>query len=801
MGLAQKREKAFANREWDTVIAVATKQLESEPNDIKALNDLAEAYYYKKMLTEAFNVCQHIENVCPVSDLTRQLSDLGVRYMRYHLILGEIYYQRGQHDQALQVFQRLKFLKGNFSDKFHRAAQIHAARGQADQAVAEYEQMWRQRPDRVSVILKGMDDLLAKFPKHQKVYRLWFEILDKQGQLASLVKDWEGAAATGTSTDVFRLAYYYQYAKQETKAFEVFAAYVRAHPEDHAVQWHVADALFERGAFDQALQHYRQLLQSSPEKTETVIGKLERAAAQAPQHAAIQSELLSFYIRRAAWPAVKSRVEQLLPVLRSGGPVRAEIEKLLSAAAQEHADTGDLDATRALLEALLLVDPANAGYRAQLGQLSVALVPQRIFEIEEQLKAGRLSEPDGFRLMKELGDLYIQQGETGQKLVSLYQQLSRPTSPYRVEAAYRLGLIFLQQGMGDLAKQQFDRLLSFGLTPDIEAQYCYAIGTFCERCSQPELARIYYKRTYALDVNYKDVAQRLQALPAATQMTPQPSAGTPVMSPQPGDPMAVVRERYDEIVQIGEGGMGSVFRAKDRVLRRKVALKFIRRDYQHDQEAVARFVREAQAASHLRHPGIVAIYDIHIKDPIYIAMEFVEGGSLRDELKRRSLAPPELLGLAVQICDALGYAHQQGVVHRDIKPDNILLVHGGGIKIADFGLARLEEGVSAMTRPGQVMGTPKYMAPEQILGKTVDGRSDIYAVGIMLYEMGTGSVPFTDGDIAYRQIHEEPMAPGLLNPLLPPLFETAIMKCLQKKPENRYQAMDALIRDLKQIGG
>ena len=147
----------------------------------------------------------------------------------------------------------------------------------------------------------------------------------------------------------------------------------------------------------------------------------------------------------------------------------------------------------------------------------------------------------------------------------------------------------------------------------------------------------------------------------------------------------------------------------------------------------------------------------------------------------------------------MGYAHQQGIVHRDIKPDNILMVKGGGIKIADFGLARIEEG-GGMTKAGQVMGTPRYMAPEQILGKTVDGRSDQYAVGIMLYELLTGSVPFNEGDIAYRQIHETPTLPGVLNPALPAAFDAIVMTALEKRPEDRYPNMEAMGRDLQALG-
>jgi serine/threonine-protein kinase len=488
-----------------------------------------------------------------------------------------------------------------------------------------------------------------------------------------------------------------------------------------------------------------------------------------------------------------------LPLTKTSQPLRVALERILAQAAEAHADTGELDATRALLELLLQLDPSNAGYRAQLDELTSLMGPQRIAELEERLKSGMLAEQDTFVLLSELGERYLKQGAPDDKIIAVYQQLAKPTSPFQPDALFRLGFVFLRQGLVDLAENHFERLGRLTLPDQVKAQFWYEIGMTFERVGRPDKARDYYKRTVEVDVNYRDAAHRLRQLPANTPPVSPAQSPAPFASPVPQtDPMAAVRERYDGIQKIGEGGMGSVFRAQDRVLKRHVALKFIRQDFQHDNEAVARFIREAQAASHLRHEGIVAIYDIHVKEPIYIAMEFVEGGNLRDWLKKGPCPMKQAQALAVQICDALGYAHQRGIVHRDIKPDNILTVKGGGIKIADFGLARVEEG-GGMTKTGQVMGTPRYMAPEQILGKPVDGRTDQYAVGIMLYELLTGAVPFSEGDIAYRQIHEAPTLPGVLNPSVPAPLEAIVMTALGKRPEDRYPSMEAMGRDLRAL--
>lgn len=804
LGLAEKREKAYSQRDWDTVISVARKQVQSDPQDIKALNDLAEAYYHKKLFTEAHQICRKIDKVHPTQDLSRQFSELGVRYMSYHLIQGETYYARGNYDEALRVFERLRFLQGNFSDRFHRAAQIHIARGNADQAVSEYEQLWKWRPDRVEVVLKGLHTVTEKFPRNAKAHRLAVEILKKRGQLKDTVEGWERSVREGgeDQADIFRLGFYYQIEGLDAKAMELFAGYAQRHPEDDGMRWFLADLLLERGHLDRAMSQYRQMMEQWPEKADLIQARLERAAAQRPDHVPLQAELLSLALRRGGAEAARARLQAALPMARASQPLRVELERILATAAQDHADTGELDATHALLDLLLMLDPTNPGYRAQLDQLASVMGPQRIFEMEERLKSGLLSEQETFTLLSELGELYLKQGGPDEKIIAVYQQLAKPASPCQPDALFRLGFVFLRQGLVDLAENQFEKLGRLALPEHVKAQFWYEIGMTFERAGRPDRARDYYKRTVEIDVNYRDVTQRLRQLPVQTPPATQAQMQSPApfASPPPqADPMAVVRERYDGIEKIGEGGMGSVFRAQDRVLKRPVALKFIRKDYQHDGEAVARFIREAQAASHLRHAGIVAIYDIHVKEPIYIAMEFVEGGSLRDELKKGSCPVQQVPALAVLICDALGYAHRQGIVHRDIKPDNVLRVKGGGIKIADFGLARIEES-GGITKAGQVMGTPRYMAPEQILGKTVDGRTDQYAVGIMLYELLTGSVPFNEGDIAYRQIHEIPTLPGVLNAAVPAPLEAIVMTALKKRPEDRYPNMETMGRDLQALG-
>jgi tetratricopeptide (TPR) repeat protein/tRNA A-37 threonylcarbamoyl transferase component Bud32 len=783
-----KREKAYSDRDWDKVISIAVKQ---DDGDIKALNDLAEAYHQKGMLNEALETCKKIDRLHPVTDFSRQVASLGVRYMRYHLVYAHVLYARKRYDEAMQVIERLRFLKGHLSDKFHLAAQIHLVRGHVDQAVSEYEQMWKVRQDRADKIVKNLQAIIVKHPRGVKAHRLLQEIQKSRGQLQAMAAEWEKAVRGGAKdpSEVYRLGYYYQFEGQQPKALELFQQYAQQHPEDHELHWVLGDLFSERGDFGKAMAEYRQVAEQSPEKLSLVLDKLDRLAHHASdrQKPAVVSELIHLYLQSGNFAAARKWLEMVAPSSALGAEMKGAVMGMLAACLERHEETGEMDAAKTILEMILLLDPNNATYQDRLTQMEEILVQKKIAEQEEMIRTGRLSGQEANWVLYELGETYLKRGESEDKVLSVYQQLARSESPFQHHALLRLGLTFLHKGLEDLAQNQFDKLQQAALPEAKKTEYFYDIGFAYEKMGYPDRAREYYKRVFELNANYQDVAQRLAQLP---QKTIAPAAAAAPAAAKPS--MSVVEERYEQIVRIGAGGMGTVFRAIDRVLRRPVALKFMKDEYQSDGEAVARFIREAQAASHLKHPGIVAIYDIHVREPIYIAMEFVEGSTLRDIMKRGEMSFEGAFPVIEQTCAALAYAHSQGVVHRDIKPDNILVAKGGVVKIVDFGLARVQEEFSAMTRTGTVMGTPVYMAPEQIQGKVVDLRTDMYAFGVMLYEMLAGKVPFGEGDIAYRQIHETPMLPGLINPKIPKHLETIVMTCLKKRPEDRYPNMEAV---------
>ena len=260
--------------------------------------------------------------------------------------------------------------------------------------------------------------------------------------------------------------------------------------------------------------------------------------------------------------------------------------------------------------------------------------------------------------------------------------------------------------------------------------------------------------------------------------------------------------KYQIVEEIGRGGMATVYKAWDTAHQRYVALKVLPPYFQHDTEFLKRFHREARAAAKLDHPNIVRVYEAGEVDGInYIAMEYIAEGSLQDRLTGEPLDPATAIDIAVQIASALAYAHARDIVHRDVKPSNVLLTGDGRALLADFGIARASEH-SWITRTGTLIGTPEYMSPEQAEGKAVDHRSDLYSLGIVLYQMLTGRVPFA-GDtplaVLHKQVYEAPPPPRALNPEIPAGVEKALFRALAKRPKDRYQSAGEMAAALQAV--
>ena len=345
----------------------------------------------------------------------------------------------------------------------------------------------------------------------------------------------------------------------------------------------------------------------------------------------------------------------------------------------------------------------------------------------------------------------------------------------------------------------------------------------CER--KPEERRAYLESACGGDESLRlEVESLLAHEGLAANFLETHESATPGNAVEASVPAGEQIGPYLVLEFLQKGGMGEVYKARDMRLDRTVAIKFLPRALAADPTAVERFQREVRAASSLNHPRICTVHDVgEFQGRPFLVMEFLEGQSLRDRIAGEPLPIAELMDLAVQICDALKAAHAKEIVHRDIKPGNIFITAGGQIKILDFGLAKrsgearalAEATVSApdeqtaatatritITRPGSIAGTLAYLSPEQARSEEVDSRTDIYSLGVVLYQMATGRPTFraeTSEELIGAILHQTPIKPSELNPPVPASLERIILKALEKEPTARYQSVADLLADLEKI--
>jgi hypothetical protein len=296
----------------------------------------------------------------------------------------------------------------------------------------------------------------------------------------------------------------------------------------------------------------------------------------------------------------------------------------------------------------------------------------------------------------------------------------------------------------------------------------------------------------------------LSDVPEWHTLNPEPTA-PPESAPQlSSTALAAVSQRYDILAEAGHGSMGNVYKARDRETGEIVALKLLKPEIASDHAMMERFKNELLFARKITHKNVCRVHEFNrVGGVAYTSMEFVEGESLRSVLDRFGGLPPrKAVDLVLQICSGLKEAHAQGIVHRDLKPENVMIDAQGNVKIMDFGIARSMEAVTRLT--GSILGTPAYMAPEQVAGKPVDYRTDIYSLGLMMYEVFTGQQAFRADNavaVALKQMRESPAPPHEVDPTIPVSIERAILRCIEKEPAKRFQSIADLENALCSRGG
>ncbi len=386
------------------------------------------------------------------------------------------------------------------------------------------------------------------------------------------------------------------------------------------------------------------------------------------------------------------------------------------------------------------------------------------------------------------GRIHLDAGRTEEAIGAL-QKVGAEHAEF-ASAAALLGRVFRDRGQYPLAiaklreavgQREIDR-------KNVDAFFCLA--TVHEADGDWQEAVDLYEKVLAFDYSHEDTAARLER--ARTELAAQ--AAAPAPAPATGSSTS---GRYVIRGTLGRGGMGIVYKADDTVLDRTVALKVLPESLKENPQALKNFLREAKSAAQLNHPNIVTVYDAGEQDGVYyIAMEFVDGNTLKDIIKRRGkIAPRGIVHVLSQMCEALAFAHEKKIVHRDVKTANTMWTKDRKAKIMDFGLAKVIEEVRNHTTV--VSGTPFYMSPEQTLGKNVDQRSDLYSLGVSVFEMATGTLPFTEGNLPYHHVHTPPPRPQELEPELPDLLAAIIERCLRKDPDERYQSAREILAELR----
>jgi len=399
-----------------------------------------------------------------------------------------------------------------------------------------------------------------------------------------------------------------------------------------------------------------------------------------------------------------------------------------------------------------------------------------------------------------IGKNYIERG-LYDKAIKAFQQVN-PDDPNYMQASFNLAKIFEEKGIFNLAAEKYLEIIDGKKTSKNFAEVYYNLGNIYEKDKEYQKALEMYEKLRSVIFHYKDIGIKIKKVEEKIKegtreeitrknIDIDPYANTIVMEK---------KERYQIIEEIGKGGMGVVYKAEDTLLKRTVALKYLPKPFLNDKQAVERFKQEAQSAAQLNHENIVTIYDIgQEKNRFYIAMEYIEGKTLKQLLIKDGVFPINAIILILgQICRGVGFAHEKGFIHRDIKSSNIMWTPEKKIKIMDFGLATAMENI----KDGEtttIVGTPYYMSPEQALGTKLDQRTDIYSIGITLYELLTGKPPFYEGDIGYHHIHTIPDSPKKFNSSIPTILEMIIMRSIEKDINKRFNSVNEILEELKNL--
>lgn len=422
----------------------------------------------------------------------------------------------------------------------------------------------------------------------------------------------------------------------------------------------------------------------------------------------------------------------------------------------------------------------NNGYLAaeELPSLNLPTTPEVLDEVLHDLESDRL--------------MYVLKNERGNIIYDFLPFIEHTVGESMLDMPTRMQVakIYIARSLWTSA---IPELRVTQTHPAFQKESAYLLGRCFEEKLAFDKAQESYERVLAADYFYLDALNRLNTilerrkqqstviLPASTVVTAQQQLSH------------ALQERYEIVKELGRGGAGIVYQAIDLKLKRDVALKVLYPDAAQQEDRAEKFLHEARLAAQFKHPNIIDVYDVDVESR-FIAMEFVDGGTLRDIIAAKKRLPlAHARAVVIQLCEGLQCAHRAGVLHRDIKPENIFITKKKQVKLGDFGIAHIADGgQNALTQLSAQIGTLPYMSPEQVQGEALTPASDLYAVGVVLYEMLTGAPPFLRGDLAYHHMYSAPNAPGIS-----PAIDAIVLRCLAKDAAQRFAAADELRRTLQ----
>ena len=398
---------------------------------------------------------------------------------------------------------------------------------------------------------------------------------------------------------------------------------------------------------------------------------------------------------------------------------------------------------------------------------------------------------DVLNALQSEGQLFVQRDQDGDVVYDLLPFLEHALAESALDLPVRLELAKIYLGR----KMWTPAIAELRVTqthPKLKKDSLYLLGGCFEKKGAIQKARECYERTLAIDYFYLDARERLERLMRQPQTNTSATA-VGLFDTTQTNLSALLQDRYELVRELGRGGAGVVFQAVDYKLKRDVAIKLLHHPAFQQGDARREFLQEARVAAQLEHPNLIEIYDVDIAAEC-IVMEFVDGGTLRDLLSVQQRLPLEqACDVIKQLCQGLQFAHQAGVLHRDIKPANIFITKKKRVKLGDFGIAHLTNvEQNDFTQISAQIGTLPYMSPEQVQEGRLCPASDIYAVGVVFYEMLTGQPPFINGDIAYHHVYTPPAPPGVS-----PMIDALILRCLEKDPAKRPQSAEEFANTLR----